>query len=161
MDRKFIDEYESGGEMLAQAIEGLTPEDLLAPPPRDAAIGLWSIQQIVIHLMDSDLIWTSRMKSIIAEDHPRIVGYDETRFAANLFYDLQDPHRAVRIFDLNRKQFAKVLRKLPDSGFTRTATHDERGDITLDWSVHAMVEHLAHHIKFIRLKRERLGKPMN
>ena len=36
-----------------------------------------------------------------------------------------------RLLDLNRKQFTKVLRKLPDSTFSRTGMHSERGIITL------------------------------
>jgi uncharacterized damage-inducible protein DinB len=160
MDRKnLIDEYEAAGNALAQAIAGLSSQDLLAPPPADVpGIGAWSIQQIVIHLMDSDLVWTIRMKSIIAEDHPQIIGYDESKFAANLFYDRQDVQTAVRIFDLNRKLFATVLRKLPDSAFSRTATHNERGEITLDVSLRAMVQHVSHHLDFIRRKRQKLGK---
>jgi len=160
MDRKLIEEYESGGGKLAKAIEGLSQQDLLWVPAKEAGIGLWSIQQIVIHLMDSDLIWAARMKRIIAEDHPVILGYDETKFAASLFYELQDAAKAVQILDLNRRQFAKALRKLPDSAFQRTGEHNERGPITLEQSVRAMVEHLDHHVKFIRLKREKLGKPL-
>jgi len=161
MDRNLIDEYEHGGEILARAIDGLLQADLLAAPPAGAAdIGSWTIQQIIIHLMDADLVWTARMKSIIAEDHPQILGYDESKFAARLFYDLQDAQQAVRIFDLNRKMFARVLRKLSDSAFARTGTHNERGEITLDAAVQAMVQHVPHHVNFIRLKRDKLGNPM-
>jgi len=160
MDRKIIDEYEGGGEKLTTAIAGLSPQDLLDLPRSDAGIGLWSIQHVVIHLLDSDLIGTARMKSIIAEDHPQILGFDESKFAANLFYELQDVQRAVRMFDLNRRQFAKVLRKLPDLAFSRTAQHNERGEITLEQSVHSRIQHVTHHIKFIGLKREKLGKPV-
>lgn len=162
MDRKnLIEEYERGGQALARAIDGLTPQDLLAPPPADVpGLGTWTIQQVVIHLMDSDLIWTARMKSIIAEEHPTILGYDQSKFAANLFYELQDAQRAVRIFDLNRIMFAKVLRKLPDSAFGRTGMHNERGEITLDAALQGMVQHVAHHVDFIRLKREKIAKPM-
>lgn len=160
MDRKnLIEEYEAGARALAQAIDGLSSRDLLIPPPADVpGIGAWSIQQVVIHLMDSDLIATARMKCIIAEDHPQIIGYDESKFAANLFYDLQDTQAAVRIFDLNRKLFATVLRKLPDSAFSRTATHNERGEITLDSGLRSIVHHLSHHLDFIRRKRQKLGK---
>jgi len=160
MDAKIINEYERGGQLLAQAIAGLSPQDLLAPPPPDGSAGAWTIQQIVLHLMDSDLIWTERMKSIIAEDHPQIVADDESKFAANLRYDEQDPQRAVKILDLNRRSFAIVLRKLPDSAFARTATHSERGEITLAESVDIMVRHIPHHIDFIRRKRQKLGKPL-
>ena len=160
MDRKLIDQYESGGGKLQRSITGLSSEDLLWVPPPDARIGSWSIQQIVIHLMDSDLIWVNRMKSIIAEENPTILGYDESKFAASLFYDAQNAESSIGLLDLNRRQFTKVLRKLPDSSFSRTGLHNERGSITLGQSVQWMVEHIDHHLGFISKKREKLGKPL-
>jgi uncharacterized damage-inducible protein DinB len=160
MDRKLIDLYESGGSKVQRAITGLSSEDLLWLPPPDSQVGRWSIQQIAIHLMDSDLIWVNRMKSIIAEDHPTILGYDESKFAANLFYEAQNAESSIGLMDLNRRQFTKVLRKLPDSSFSRTGLHNERGSITLGQSVQWMVEHVDHHLGFISKKREKLGKPL-
>jgi len=159
MDPKLIDQYEAGGGKLRRSIGGLSSEDLLWIPPPDAQIGRWSIQQIVIHLMDSDLIGTNRMKSIIAEDHPTILGYDENKFAASLFYEVQNAESAIGLLDLNRKQFAKVLRKLPDSTFERTGMHSERGSITLGQCLQQRVEHIDHHLGFLFKKREKLGKP--
>jgi hypothetical protein len=43
--------------------------------------GTWSIQQIVLHMMDSDLIASDRMKRVIAEDRPTLIGYNETAFS--------------------------------------------------------------------------------
>ena len=160
MDRKLIDLYESGPGKLHRAISGLSSEDLLWVPPPDAGIGRWSIQQIVIHLMDSDVIWVNRMKSMIAEENPTILGYDESKFAASLFYEVQNAESAIGLLDMNRRQFTSVLRKLPDSSFSRTGLHNERGSITLGQSVQWMVEHIDHHIGFILKKREKLGKPL-
>jgi hypothetical protein len=160
MDPKLIDQYESGGSKLQKAITGLSSQDLLWVPPPDARIGLWSIQQVVIHLVDADLIGTNRMKSIIAEENPAILGYDETKFAASLFYEAQNAESSIGLLDLNRRQFAKVLRKLPDSSFSRTAQHNERGTITLGQCVQWRVEHIDHHLGFISKKREKLGKPL-
>jgi hypothetical protein len=161
MDRKIIDEYEAGGERLRSEIAGLSQEDLLWRPPADAGIGLWSIQQIIIHLLDSDLIWTIRMKCIIAEDHPKMLGFNESKFAAKLFYEHQDAQRAIDILDLNRRQFAKVLLKLPDSAFGRTGEHNEQGSITLEQSLRRVTEHIENHLEFVEIKRERLGKPLS
>lgn len=160
MDLAIIDQYEQGGQKLRDAVRGLLQTDMRWVPPPDADVGRWSIQQVVLHLMDSDLIWTARMKCIVAEDDPLIVGYDESKFAANLFYDQQDADGAIHIFDLNRRQFAGVLRILPDTAFARPGRHNERGAITLGQSVHWMVEHVEHHLGFIRRKRERIGKPL-
>lgn len=158
MDRALIDKYVTGVEKLKAAIFGLSRQELLALPSPGANVGQWSIQQVVLHLMDAELIWTARMKSIIAEDNPQIVGFDESRFAAKLHYDQQDVEDAIRIFDLNRRLFAKVLRALPDAAFARTGRHNERGTFTLAQSLQWMVEHVDHHVKFIHAKRARMNK---
>ena len=155
-DRTLIDKYEAGGEQLALAIRGLTREDLLAVP----IPGKWSTQQVVIHLMDSDLIATDRMKRIIAEDNPTLIGYDESKFVKNLHYEDQSAEDAVKIFDLNRRTFASVLRKLPDAAFHRSGTHNERGKVMLGDQLKGYVNHLEHHLKFIHEKRAAMGKEM-
>ncbi|HEY1922134.1 MAG TPA: DinB family protein [Tepidisphaeraceae bacterium] len=160
MDRKRIDEFAAGGQKLRKAIAGLDRSELLWVPPPGASIGQWSIQQIVLHLMDDELIWTARMKSIIVEENPQILGFDESKFAAKLFPEEQDAEVAVQILDLNRRQFSAVLRKLPDSAFTRTAQHQDLGVITLEQSFQWTAEHLDHHIRYIALKRDKLGKPL-
>ena len=156
MNRELIEEYLKGGDSLRMAVRGLAREDLLAFP----VPGTWSIQQIVLHLMDSDLILADRMKRVIAEENPTLVGFDETKFVANLHYDEQSADDAVTILDLNRQNFAKVLRKLPDSAFQRTGTHSERGPMRLADLLAGAVKHLQHHLKFIVEKREKLGKMM-
>ncbi len=152
-----IDHYEAGGEKLKGAVSGLSREDMIWKPT-DPTLGLWSIQQIVMHMLDSDLIWCARMKSIIAEENPRILGYDEGKFAQRLLNDERDAQSALQLFDLNRRQFTRALRKLPESAFSRTGQHSERGPITLGQSLQWMVEHVDHHVGFIRRKRDKLGK---
>jgi len=159
MDEKLVSQYEAGGEKLQKSVAGLSKQDLLWTPPADAGAGLWSIQQIVIHLMDSDVIWSTRMKSIIAEEHPTLLSFDEKKFAQSLFYDEQDAQAAIRLFDLNRRQLSRVLRKLPESAASRTGQHSERGSITLGQCVKLTAEHVDHHLDFVSRKRKELGKP--
>ena len=66
MNRNLIEVYAAGGEKLRRATQGLTREDLLAHP----GPGDWSIQELVIHLADSDAISIDRMKRILTEDKP-------------------------------------------------------------------------------------------
>ncbi len=152
MKPELIDQYAAGGAILRRAIAGLSKEDLTAFP----VPGTWSIQQIVLHLMDSDLITTDRMKRIIAEENPTLIGFDESRFASSLFYHEQSVEDAVTIFDLNRRMFTAVLRKLPAAAFERKGTHNERGPITLGQFVEGMIKHLEHHLRFLYEKRRML-----
>jgi hypothetical protein len=94
---------------------------------------------------------------VIAEDHPKILGFDENKFAAKLFYEAQDPQVAVQILDLNRRQFSIVLRKLLESAFARTGDHAEIGTFTLGQAVKWTAEHLHHHARYIAMKREKIG----
>jgi len=160
MDPKVIEKFAAGGEQLSMAIRGLTREDLLAVPAPDANVGKWSIQQVVIHCMDSDLIAVDRIKRMVAEENPSLIGYDENKFVQNLFYDEQDAEIAVQLVDLNRKQFAHVLRKLPDAALQRKGTHNERGVQTAGKYIQFTIEHLDHHLKFIHAKRANMGKEM-
>jgi hypothetical protein len=160
MERELIEHYASGGEKLALAIRGLTREDLLCVPPADANVGRWSIQHVVLHCMDSELVSADRLKRMIAEDNPTLIGYDESKFAANLFYDDQDAVEAAALVEANRRQFARVLRKLPDSAWSRKGTHNERGEVTVGSYLKSVVDHLEHHIKFIHAKRAHWGKEM-
>src|SRR5437868_7647270 len=123
MNRDLIEQYARGGEKLRLAIKGLTHDDLIAFP----IPGKWSVLQVVIHRQDSDLIAADRMKRVIAEDNPTLIGFDENMFVANLAYHAQSAEDAVTLFDLNRKQFARVLRTLGASAWTRVGTHNERG----------------------------------
>ena len=162
MDRSIIDHYEAGGSKLRQAISNLTRADLLCVPPADAGpeVGKWSIQQVVIHLMDADLIAIDRMKRIIAMENPLLVGFDENLFAAKLMAEEQSAADAVTILDLSFKNFARVLRKLPDETFGRKGTHNERGVTTLGEYLQYMLKHMDHHLKFIHAKRAAMGKEM-
>lgn len=153
-DRSIISQFEQGAKDLQRAVDGLTREDCLAFP----VPGTWSIQQIVIHLADSDLIGVDRMKRIIAEENPTLIGYNESLFVKNLFYEEQTIEDAVTLFVVNRRQFARVLRKLPDTAFDRIGMHNEAGKVTLGTQLKKYNEHLAHHLKFLMEKRTKLGK---
>jgi uncharacterized damage-inducible protein DinB len=155
MDRQVIERYAAGADLPGKEIAGLTKEQLNAHP----VPGTWSIQQIVMHLMDSDLIGADRMKRIIAEEQPpAIIGYDETAFSKNLFYDQLDAAAACQIFAANRRLMAEILRRLPDEAFERSGMHNERGKVTLGEQLALYAWHAEHHLKFLREKKAMVGK---
>jgi hypothetical protein len=157
VNRSLIDQYEAGATLPAKAIDGLSKAELNALP----IAGTWSVQQVILHLMDSDLVGSDRMKRVISEPNPTLYAYDENLWAKNLSYPQLDPKTAVEIFRLNRVMTASILRSVPDAAFARTGNHTERGVESLQVLVEGYIEHLAHHLKFVREKRIKLGKPMS
>jgi hypothetical protein len=156
MDRSLIEKYAAGADVPARGISGLTREEMNSFPVPNT----WSIQQIIIHLMDSDLIGGDRMKRVIAEDNPLIISYNETRFAERLMYERVDPEAACDLFARHRRLTGDLLRALPEETFERTGVHNEKGKLTLAQFVKIYVEHLDHHMKFLYAKRRALGKPL-
>jgi uncharacterized damage-inducible protein DinB len=153
---ELIQQYERGGPRVEHAIQGLSSADFHATPIAKT----WSIAQITLHLMDSDLIASDRMKRVIAEENPAIIGYNESLFAQNLFYEKLDPFVAADIFKLNRQLTSVILKNLPASAFDRVGTHNEAGKLTLGQLLETYVNHLDHHLKFLHEKRKLLGKPI-
>lgn len=150
---KLIEEFEAGGQKLRAAVAGLTREEVLAKP----GPGKWSIQELVIHLADSDAIVIDRMKRILTEDNPTLLWADEDAYVKCLHCDAQSLDDAVTLLDLSRRQFARALRELDDSEFERFGTHNVFGQVTLAGFVKTLCDHLDHHLKFLEAKLARLG----
>ncbi len=149
MDRSQIDIYAAGGSKLIEAYQGLTCEQLFALP----VPGTWSLHQIAIHMMESDLIGTDRMKRIAAMDKPLLIGYDESAFAILPGVEKIDTMAACRLFDQNRQMTATILRALPDSSFDRWGIHNEIGRVTLGEMVEKYIHHLDGHLEHVAKKR--------
>jgi len=157
MNRDLIESYAAGGETLRRAVQGLSRDDFLARP----GPGAWSIQELVIHLADMDAIAIDRMKRVLTEDNPPLMYADETAYVDRLLPDEQSVEDALTLFDAGRRQWSRVLRRLPNDAFARQGTHNRAGIVTLGGMVAGHTKHLEHHLVFLRAKRERLGKPLS
>lgn len=154
IDRTIIDRFEAGGDALSASLKGLTREDLIAFP----IAGKMSIQQVIIHVADADGVLIDRMKRVLTQDNPPLLSFDHDGYVKELFYDEQSAQDAATAFKLNRQNFARVLRKLPDAAFDRSGTHDERGPMTLIQILTMCTNHAMHHLGFVAEKRAKLGK---
>ncbi len=159
MKGALIDSYANGSEKVKQAIRGLTREDLLAQPT-DPAVGMWSIQQVVIHIADADAVLADWMKRVIAEENPSLLAFDEGKWMNALACEERSAADAAEGVQLTRSQIVTILKSLPDSAFERTGMHSQRGRMTLAEIVEFAADHLEHHLMFIHAKRAKMGKEM-
>jgi len=152
---QLIDAYLDGPTRLRRVVADLSPQHLEARP----ISGKWSTLEVVCHLVDSEQAWCHRMKRVIAEDRPLLIGYDESRFTASLGYHQHDLKSELALLEGMRLQLALVLRGLHAAAWARTGVHSEWGLITLEQMLQAEVEHIPHHIAHIIEKRKALGLP--
>jgi uncharacterized damage-inducible protein DinB len=151
--QKMIDDYLAGPRALRAAVAGMTTEQLKAQP----IAGKWSTLQVVCHLADFDPILADRMKRVLAEDEPKLVGADENRFAAALAYHDRELEEELTIIERTRMQFARILRTIQPAALERVGIHTERGPRTLEQLLTTAINHIPHHLEFIRAKRQALG----
>jgi uncharacterized damage-inducible protein DinB len=155
MDRALIDAYIACGPRLHEAVAGLSRDELVARP----GPGKWSILELVLHLADSDAISIDRMKRMLTEDNPSLLYADETAYVDRLCSHEQSLEDALTLFEVGRRQFGRVLHRLPDDAFERQGTHNRRGKVTVGGMVKDYIEHVDYHLDFLYNKRERLGNP--
>jgi len=148
-----LDSYASGATKLRAGCAGLTDAQLhtrIGP-------GEWSVMENAVHLLDSDLASTHRMRRIVAEENPLLVSYDENAFIAKLPSSQANLAEVLDTFDANRRFTARWLRTLPVEAFARTGIHTQRGKVTLLQIVEIYANHVDHHLKFVAEKRRNLG----
>ena len=148
-----IEAYLGGIQILRQAVAGMTREQLTARP----VPGKWTTLEVVCHLADSDQCYAHRMKRVIAEERPLLIGYDESRFTASLAYHTMELEEELALVELTRRQTARLLRALPEEAFRRVGVHSESGLLTLEKLLDIEVEHIPHHVRFVHEKRRALG----
>jgi len=150
---ELIDRYLGGPAELRAAVAGMNRDQLQARP----VAGKWSTLEVVCHLADFEPILADRMKRVIAMDRPLLMGADENQFARRLAYHERDLDEELAIIELTRMQLGRVLRAVPIEAFQRAGVHNERGLRTLEELLGSAVNHVAHHVPFIRDKRRALG----
>jgi uncharacterized damage-inducible protein DinB len=145
-----IARYENGVIELENALRGVPAEML----DRSPAPGKWTIRQQAAHLADSELVTGARMRWIAAEPGSPLKAYDQDKWATALHYAQQAPQQSLEMFRVLRQVTAAVLRRLPESAWTQTATHEERGPLSLQAMLELAANHAEHHIERIRELRK-------
>jgi hypothetical protein len=148
-----IEQYLAGPAQLRAAVEGMSREQLMSRP----ISGKMSTLEVVCHLADFDPVLADRMKRVIADEKPTLVGADENRYRAALAYHDRDLDEELAIIERIRSQLARILRKLPDEALARIGMHTERGPRSLEQLLTGAINHIPHHVRFIQDKRRALG----
>ena len=140
-----IDEYERGISILRSAWE-MVPEDgeKWRPGPDK-----WSCHEVVIHCADSETYAATRLRLLLAEKEPLIIGYDQDAWARVFNYHAQSTDRALRTIDAVRTATLPLLRAMSESDWAKEGRHTESGAYNAcDW-LKSYGTHLTNHAKQI------------
>ncbi len=149
---ELVERYASGSNLVRQSVAGMSRQEIHARP----IPGKWSTLEVVSHLADFEVIAVDRLTAVIAEEEPTLPGRNEQKYAARLAYDQRDLEEELRLIELCRGHVTRILRTLTEPDWLRRGIHTEAGPLTLEQLLNRTVNHLEHHVPFIRDKRDAL-----
>ena len=146
--RALIAQYRSGYQDVVDALAGADDASLDKRP----GPGTWSAREIVHHLADSEMTSAIRLRRLIAEDNPTIVGYDQETFARKLYYD-RPIAASLEAFRGARESRAQILDRLSEAEWARAGTHSETGPYGVTRWLEIYADHARGHAAQIRRAR--------
>ena len=141
-----IARYEAGPAVLRAAVAGLSGADL----DRRPADGGWTPREVVHHVADSEMTSAIRLRRLVAEEDPLIVGYNGDEFARRLRYADRPIEPALAAVEGARATTVQILRGLTEAEWARTGTHSESGPYGVERWLEVYAVHCDEHADQIR-----------
>jgi len=140
-----IDRYEKGPVLL---------RDAFAKVPREAwnwrpGFGKWSVHEILCHCADAEANAAMRIRYLVAEEKPVLVGFDQDVWAKVLDYHSARIELALAAVDVMRANTVNLVRRLSEDAWAKEGTHTERGRYSAEDWLGTYAEHLEIHARQI------------
>jgi hypothetical protein len=107
----------------------------------------------VHHLADSEMTSAIRLRRLLAEDRPVIVGYDQEEFARKLHYD-RPIAASLAAFKASRDTSGEILDRMSEAEWAREGTHSESGHYSVLRWLEIYAAHAHGHADQIRRARQ-------
>jgi hypothetical protein len=143
--RRLIAQYGDGYRVVSEALAGASEAELDA---REAP-GEWSPREVVHHLADSEMTSALRLRRLLAEERPVIVGYDQEEFARRLYYD-RPIAASLAAFRAARATTTEILERMSEAEWEREGTHSESGRYSVEAWLRIYGVHAHDHAEQIR-----------
>jgi hypothetical protein len=127
---------------LAKLIRGLKPAQLRKPP----APGKWSINQILAHLAEAEIVVGWRIRCMISSSGGPIQAFDQDAWAANHRYERTDAKRSLEVFRVLREFNLALVKSLNGEELERYGMHSERGKESVAHYTRMMAGHDLNHL---------------
>lgn len=151
---ELIARYKDGYHQVADALKDITPEEL----DFQAMPGKWTCREIIHHLADSEMRSAIRLRRLLAEENPRIIGYDQEEYARKLHYTTRPIGPSLMALQSARESTAQLIDSMTETDWQRTATHSESGAYSPEIWLGIYASHAHNHADQIRRNRKRFSE---
>jgi hypothetical protein len=137
---------------LVKLIEGLSARQIRTKVVK----GKWSIQEIIGHMADDELIYSVRTRWIAFEDNPTLVPFDQNAWADGHASEREPVADTLARFEALRRSQLRLIRRIPTKELGRAGIHPEFGKISLALYIPWMAGHDLNHLSQIANLRQAL-----
>jgi hypothetical protein len=142
---RLIHQYADGPARLEAALAAVPAEARQwRPTPRE-----WSAHEVVCHCADSETNAAARIRYLVCEPEPVVLGYDESAWAVTLDYHGQPLEPALATVRAVRASTALLIRRLPEAAWAREGRHTDSGRYTAEDWLRIYADHLETHARQI------------
>jgi DinB family protein len=136
-----IERYAHGPALLQGALAKIPALALRWKPDPDK----WSAHEIIVHCADSETNAHMRLRYLLAEPDPLIVGYDQDRWAVAFDYHSHPLEAALATVHAVRANTVPLLKRLTDPDWQKVGKHTESGRYAVEDWLAVYAEHLEKH----------------
>jgi hypothetical protein len=130
-------------ERLERLIEGRSTASLRERPEPDR----WSVNEILAHLADGEIVGGFRMRFILGSPGAPILGFDQDQWVVSGHYDKRDPRKSLEQFRVLREVNLALLDSLEPEQWQHYGIHSERGQESIADIVRMFAGHDINHLR--------------
>ncbi len=108
--------------------------------------GKWTPNEIIGHLTDSEWVYGYRLRLILSENDPAILGTQQDLWVAALRHNEREPSELVEIFRALRSFNLALWRRTSPEDLKRSGQHNERGPESLGVMLRLLAGHDLSHL---------------
>jgi DinB family protein len=142
-DRDPLDVLRTTPAAISVVVSGLVPSQIETPERP----GKWSIRDVVQHLGDAEMVVGVRLRMVLAQDRPPLIGYDQDAWVDRLRYREVPLADALEQFTLIRRVNLRLWAGLTHADLGRAGVHNERGEETLGFMRNIHAGHDLAHLR--------------
>ncbi|MFW9929088.1 MAG: DinB family protein [Candidatus Thorarchaeota archaeon] len=140
-----LNEYKNGFSRLKKILDSI-PENFLKIKLK---ADIWSIQEYIIHLVDTEGIYFIRFRKTISENNEKAIGFKQENWANEMNYLNQDLRIGLNVFEMMRNSNYALLSNLPEKYWQNKTEHPRFGWLSLLELLKKNNEHVHNHTEKI------------
>jgi hypothetical protein len=130
---------------LARLIKGVPTAKLRKRPAPEK----WSVNEILAHLAEAEIVGGFRMRLILGAPGTPIAAFDQDAWVISGHYNKRDPRKSIEQFRAVREANLGLLKSLKPEQWKHYGMHAERGQESIEHIVRMFAGHDLNHLRQI------------